>query len=272
MNFEDLFDLEEIQELQDAFALSLGMASMITKPDGTPITKPSNFCRLCKDIIRKTPTGMANCMKSDAIIGKPNKSGPTIRPCASGGLWNGGAAICVEKEHIANWLIGQVRDGHQDNEQILKYADEIGADKSAYREALSQVTVMSKKQFENACNSLFLFAGQLSKLAYQNMKLRGHSDLLEGFNRELENRVKERTAELEKALKDLEEASGNIRKLTGLLPICSNCKKIRDDKGYWKRLEVYIQTHTDALFSHSICPECSKELYPDLQNDDEKNI
>jgi C4-dicarboxylate-specific signal transduction histidine kinase len=131
---------------------------------------------------------------------------------------------------------------------------------------------MSKKQFENACNSLFLFAGQLSKLAYQNMKLRGHSDLLEGFNRELENRVKERTAELEKALKDLEEASGNIRKLTGLLPICSNCKKIRDDKGYWKRLEVYIQTHTDALFSHSICPECSKELYPDLQNDDEKNI
>jgi C4-dicarboxylate-specific signal transduction histidine kinase len=211
-------------------------------------------------------------MKSDAIIGKPNTAGPTIRPCASGGLWNGGAAICVDKQHIANWLIGQVRNEQQDEEQILKYADTIGANRKSYQEALSQVTLMSKEQFENACNSLFLFASQLSKLAYQNMKLKEHSKLLEGFNRELEKRVKERTTELEKTLENLEDAFGKIKILKGLLPICSSCKKIRDDKGYWKRIEDYIQTHTDALFSHSICPECSKSLYPDLHDGDEEDL
>ena len=52
-----------------------------------------------------------------------------------------------------------------------------------------------------------------------------------------------------------------IKELKGFLPICSNCKKIRDDKGYWNNLEGYIQTHSDAEFTHSMCPECSDELY-----------
>ena len=49
--------------------------------------------------------------------------------------------------------------------------------------------------------------------------------------------------------------------LSGLLPICSSCKKIRDDKGYWKQIDVYIQKYSEAEFTHSICPECSDELY-----------
>ena len=48
-----------------------------------------------------------------------------------------------------------------------------------------------------------------------------------------------------------------------LLPICSVCKKIHDDKGYWSRLETYIDTHSEAKFSHGICPDCAKKLYPD---------
>ena len=55
-----------------------------------------------------------------------------------------------------------------------------------------------------------------------------------------------------------------IKTLSGLLPICAKCKKIRDDKGYWKQIEEYISTHSDAEFSHSICPQCAKELYGDL--------
>jgi PAS domain S-box-containing protein len=64
----------------------------------------------------------------------------------------------------------------------------------------------------------------------------------------------------EKLIKAMEE----IKVLSGLLPICSSCKKIRDDKGYWNQIEAFIQEHSEAKFSHSICKECVKKLYPDL--------
>ena len=69
----------------------------------------------------------------------------------------------------------------------------------------------------------------------------------------------------EKLVKAMEE----IKVLSGLLPICSSCKKIRDDKGYWNQIEAYIQEHSEAKFSHSICKECAKEIYPDLGIHDE---
>ncbi|MCD4677329.1 MAG: PAS domain-containing protein, partial [Desulfobacula sp.] len=65
----------------------------------------------------------------------------------------------------------------------------------------------------------------------------------------------------EKLIKALQEALENIKTLSGLLPICAHCKKIRDDKGYWNNLEGYIQTHSEAKFSHGMCPECSDEVY-----------
>jgi hypothetical protein len=60
--------------------------------------------------------------------------------------------------------------------------------------------------------------------------------------------------------KDLQEALADVKTLTGLLPICSNCKKIRNDKGYWQQTEEYITKHTNALFTHSLCKECSAKL------------
>lgn len=66
-----------------------------------------------------------------------------------------------------------------------------------------------------------------------------------------------------------EEALEKVKKLSGLLPICSHCKRIRDDKGYWNQIESYIREHSEAIFSHSICQTCAKKLYPDLViNDD----
>lgn len=79
----------------------------------------------------------------------------------------------------------------------------------------------------------------------------------------LEQKVSERT-------RDLQAALSEVRTLSGLLPICSHCKRIRDDKGYWNQIEAYIQKHSEAEFSHSICKECAKKLYPDLDfHDDE---
>ncbi|HCY86782.1 MAG TPA: response regulator [Desulfobacteraceae bacterium] len=67
--------------------------------------------------------------------------------------------------------------------------------------------------------------------------------------------------EKEKNIGELKEALANVKQLSGLLPICASCKKIRDDAGYWNQIESYIAEHTDALFSHSICPTCAEELY-----------
>ena len=61
-----------------------------------------------------------------------------------------------------------------------------------------------------------------------------------------------------------EKALSELKVLSGLLPICSSCKKIRDDRGYWSQIELYIRDHSEAVFSHSVCPECVKKLYPDL--------
>ena len=75
--------------------------------------------------------------------------------------------------------------------------------------------------------------------------------------------------EREKLISKLQEALNNIKTLAGLLPICANCKKIRDDKGYWNQIEAYIEDHSGAEFSHGICPDCANKLYPDLFLDDE---
>ncbi len=66
-----------------------------------------------------------------------------------------------------------------------------------------------------------------------------------------------------------EKALSELKVLSGLLPICASCKKVRDDKGYWNQIEVYIQDHSEAEFSHGICPDCMKKLYPEyVKNDD----
>ena len=100
-------------------------------------------------------------------------------------------------------------------------------------------------------------------------------DRVRSSKEDLERRVAERTEELsvaneellrlnhekELAIDRLREALDKISTLRGLLPICAACKKIRDDKGYWNQIEIYISKHTEAEFSHGICPDCAKELY-----------
>ncbi len=76
--------------------------------------------------------------------------------------------------------------------------------------------------------------------------------------------LQEKTKQLIKKNKELKEALANVEQLSGLLPICSSCKKIRDDKGYWGEVEEYIIKHSEATFTHGICPACIKKLYPDL--------
>lgn len=76
--------------------------------------------------------------------------------------------------------------------------------------------------------------------------------------------------ELRDTVETLQSAMENVKQLSGLLPICASCKKIRDDKGYWTQIESYIRDHSEAEFSHGICPDCAKKIYGDLAQHREK--
>ncbi|HOV87045.1 MAG TPA: PocR ligand-binding domain-containing protein [Syntrophobacteraceae bacterium] len=166
---EDILNLSDLQHLSDLFAKAFGVASLITRPDGTPITQPSNFTSFCSEIVRKTPRGLEKCNHSDAIIGRHNPSGPNIQPCLSAGLCNAGASITLGGSHVANWLIGQVRNEGVDEEKIMEYGREIGADEGVFRAAYLEVPVMSQEQFDNTAHVLFAVANQISNSAYQNI-------------------------------------------------------------------------------------------------------
>jgi PAS domain S-box-containing protein len=76
-------------------------------------------------------------------------------------------------------------------------------------------------------------------------------------------------AERERLVTALQDALAKVKTLQGMLPICANCKSVRDDHGYWQRIDVYIREHSEAEFSHGLCPKCARELYPDIDLDDE---
>ncbi len=80
-------------------------------------------------------------------------------------------------------------------------------------------------------------------------------------------RRKKTEAEKVALIDDLKKALTEVKKLSGLLPVCSSCKKIRDDKGYWNKLEIFIEERSEAQFSHGMCPKCASDLYPDIDMD-----
>jgi len=107
------------------------------------------------------------------------------------------------------------------------------------------------------------------ELRESNRRLQVAYDQSIVYAQHLNEEIRERKrveAERERLVRDLKVALAEVKTLSGLLPICASCKKIRDDKGYWRQIEIYIRDHSEAEFSHSICPECVKKMYPNLQD------
>jgi hypothetical protein len=75
-----------------------------------------------------------------------------------------------------------------------------------------------------------------------------------------------------KLIWELKDALARVKTLNGLLPICSACKKIRNDHGYWEQVEIYIRNRSDAEFTHGICPDCIRQLYPEYASQELKNL
>jgi PAS domain S-box-containing protein len=94
------------------------------------------------------------------------------------------------------------------------------------------------------------------------------AELRSAYERLREEDLKRRQEqeEREKLIGELQEALAKVKTLSGFIPICASCKKIRDDKGYWNQIEAYISAHSEIEFSHSLCPECAKKLFPELRS------
>lgn len=88
--------------------------------------------------------------------------------------------------------------------------------------------------------------------------------LARSFNDALDRRQKAE-ADREAVIVKLQESLATVKQLSGMLPICASCKKVRDDKGYWSQIEAYISEHSEAEFSHGLCPDCAGRLYPDYK-------
>ncbi|MBT8352169.1 MAG: hypothetical protein KJO26_13185 [Deltaproteobacteria bacterium] len=115
---------------------------------------------------------------------------------------------------------------------------------------------------------LAFFGGFVSSL---RRHLREQNKKIQETHEEIKIEIKERKqAEIEKdsLIIELKDALREVKTLSGLLPICASCKKIRDDGGYWNQIESYIRDRSEAEFSHSICPECSKKLYSELSKEE----
>jgi len=110
-----------------------------------------------------------------------------------------------------------------------------------------------------------IFISKLQTIIKQNIELKQVTEKHE-LLAEHHNELKEAHGKIEAQNKKLGEALSKVKLLSGLLPICASCKKIRDDKGYWNQIESYIKEHSMAEFSHGICPECKKKLYPEFIN------
>jgi len=263
IHLSDIVDISDLQKLQDAFSKANRVASTIVDVTGKNITTPSYHTKVC-NLVRNTEKGLENCMVSGATLGQKAKVNQKTYhdTCKSVGFVDAAALIVIDGVHIASWLIGQNCIGDVDDNRIMVYADEIGADKQEMFDAFHEIDKITKSEFLEKLDFLSVMADQISQLAFQNKiklqlieNLTSTQEELEDYKNKLEELVEKKTVQ--------------VKTLSGLLPICMHCKKIRDDDGYWNKLEGYIQSHSLAEFSHGICEPCLKKYYPE-EDDDEQ--
>lgn len=182
----DLIELEELQRFQDDFTRATGVASIILDTKGNPITKPGNYCEVCR-LIRSTEKGLLNCKKSRRMIGLKSQghTKPTYQPCLGIGFKNASVPIVVKGHHIGNWVIGQYHVQGVDEKRVKEYALEIGADPDAMLDAFEKMPKVTLEKFRNIFNFLRSLADRMSNLAYNNWLLQKKSAQLKKVGKEL---------------------------------------------------------------------------------------
>lgn len=171
LKLTDFIDIEFLQEFQDFFAKTMGVASIAVDEEG-PITKPSNFTDFCIKYTRATEEGYRRCNECDIRWGKiAAESGkPIIYHCHSG-LTDFAVPIMIGEEHIASILGGQVLTVPPDEEHFRSLARELGIDEDEYIDAVKQIKIVPEATVDAAANFLYLVANAISKIAHKNFEL-----------------------------------------------------------------------------------------------------
>lgn len=180
--------------------------------------------------------------------------------------------ICILDSHLQIITMNkQMKEWHADatiRERLLCFQDRAKSDQKdgdchgakALDSGHSEISLIEIKR---ESSTLWL---ELHSLPLLNKK--GEPQGLVQLIRDISHK-EESKRQRESLIGELQQALSDVNTLSGLLPICANCKSIRADDGYWKSIESYISSHTSTQFSHSLCPDCIRKLYPDLQEEEE---
>ncbi|MBP2636034.1 MAG: methyl-accepting chemotaxis sensory transducer [Firmicutes bacterium] len=224
ITLQDIIDLDFLQKFQDYFADALGVASISVDIEGNPVTKPSNFTRFCMDYTRGSKVGVARCVECDRKGGEESaRTGkPSIYDCHAG-LVDFGTPIMLEGRQIGSIIGGQVLTSTPDEDYYRKVAQEIGVNPDEYVAALRDVKQISRKNLEAAANMLYLVANTLSKIGYQQYKLRNMAGLINDSVVQISatmeelaasaNDVSENQTTLNEEIKNVNVVSGKINEV-----------------------------------------------------------
>ena len=175
----DVIDLGFLQQFQDDFAKGVGVASVTVDAVGKPVTNPSSYTRFCMDFVHSTDCGDKRCAESHHKGGdEAARTGkPVVYECHAGVI-DFAAPIMLEGRHIGTILGGQVLAEEPIEDKYRKVAKEIGVDEEGFIEAVKDVRILSRERIEAAANVLFIVANNMSREAYQKMKLQTASETL----------------------------------------------------------------------------------------------
>lgn len=152
-------------------------------------------------------------------------------------------------------------------ESPMSWFDSIVAeDKTKVSEAIGAIDFEKDERVDFPEYRIERSDGEVRWILARGFPLRGDDGAVEKVAGVAFDITQQKSAEIEKVrlIQKLQKESEKVRVLTGLIPICAACKQIRDDKGFWNQMEKYISEHSEAVFSHSLCPGCVQKLYPDL--------
>lgn len=184
IELKDILDLDVIQRFQDNFAESMDIASVTVDINGTPVTKPSSYTNFCIDYTHSTKVGDDRCALSHKRGGEEaaRTGRPYIYTCHAG-LIDFAAPIIVDGVQIGTILGGQVLTSSPEESGFRRTAREIGVNEDGYIEAVNKIKITTEKNIRAAAEVLFIVANSLSKIGYQQLKLRNtSSDLVESFS------------------------------------------------------------------------------------------
>lgn len=179
--FQDIFDIEFLQKLIDSLSVALQVGISIRGPRGERFTRDSDYCRFCRDVVKKSPIGRARCDLSDRALSAHNDEEPYICHCLSAGLTDASVPILVEGRHLASILVGQVRlaEDVPEDEEYRTNARILQLDEEEFLEHVHAIPVITRAQFEHILDLLSLLAGQFSQLGCGNLRLRDAISSLE---------------------------------------------------------------------------------------------